>query len=58
MKPQPDWSAKRFANGGGHFYTDTYGYGSLKVFNKSHMRFEFMPISGEGVINDVFWIVK
>ena len=31
IKPTPDWSAVRFANGAGHFYTDSYGYGSLVV---------------------------
>lgn len=31
IEPTPDWSAVRFANGAGHFYTDSYGYGSLVV---------------------------
>lgn len=31
MEPQPEWSAVRYANGAGHFYTDTFGYGSLRV---------------------------
>ena len=30
-EPTPPWSAVRLANGAGHFYTDTYGYGSLRV---------------------------
>jgi len=37
MKPQPEWSAVRFANGAGHFYTDTFGYGSLRVSGVSEL---------------------
>ena len=56
VQPAPSWSAARYANGDSGKYTDTFGYGQLKVFNRTHLRFNFRPISG--AIKDVFWLVK
>ena len=56
VEPSPNWSATRFANGNGGKYTDTFGYGQLKTFNSTHLRFNFRPVSGN--VKDAFWIVK
>ena len=52
VEPSPNWSATRFANGNGGKYTDTFGYGQLKTFNSTHLRFNFRPVSGN--VKDAF----
>jgi hypothetical protein len=58
VKPPPEWSAARFANGDGHIvnYTDSFGFGRVDFYNGTHMRFAFRPLTG--VLADEFWIVK
>ena len=56
VHPSPKWSAVRYANGNGGKYIDTFGYGQLKTFNRTHLRFNFRPVSGS--LTDAFWIVK
>ena len=65
VDPIPPWSARRFANGNCSTdnnkntctkYTDTFGYGHLKIENSTYLEFEFVPITGN--IHESFIIVK
>lgn len=53
MEPAPQWSAFRNANNG-----NSYGYATVKTFNRTHLHYEFHPLVANATAADHFWIVK
>ncbi|CAI5450098.1 unnamed protein product [Caenorhabditis angaria] len=45
----PPWSAKRSTD---------YGFGRMRIFNETHLRFRQINVAQEGQIDDDFWIIK
>jgi hypothetical protein len=51
VEPQPLWSHYRIAN-----TLDSYGYGVFNVFNSTHARYNFRPLTGTPGFS--FWIIR
>lgn len=39
-------------------YTDTFGFGVITAFNKTHLRYDATPVTDGKIGTDTFWIVK
>ena len=72
VKPQPEWSAFRCAEGacGGNLmgaldggsqseyqYSDTFGFGMVTFSNATHLQYRNIPVTGT-IGYDEFWILK
>jgi hypothetical protein len=66
VQPQPEWSARRFANGCAASdtddmcllsYSDTFGFGVATFVNSTHLHYSAVPVTGTSGTDD-FWIVK
>jgi acid phosphatase len=54
--PLPLWSAFHVDTAPLKHATDSYGFGSVAVWNETHLQFRFVPASG--TVSDEFWIVR